>query len=353
MVYSSSAMRGYVSEDDPFAIVGPQILWAVLGIVAMLVDDADRLPLPAARVGAVPRRRRSLLLVLVFVPEPRASSSAARRAGSSSVRCRPSTRPRSPSSRWSSTSPTGWPGAARKVRGFWGGTAAVPAHRWRRSSRSSSWSPTWARPAVITLTAFTMFFVAGASLCHLGALGSAGPRWPPSRSACATTSWSASGPSSTRGRTRWATASTPSRACSRWRSAGSPGVGSAQSLGGSPAERLERLHLRDDRPGVRAHRGGRRHRPVRPPRLPGGARRARRARHVRRPARGRHHRLAVHPGVHQHRGRRRLLPVTGITLPFLSAGGSSLLVSFAAVGILLSISRETHRKGDVERRCDS
>lgn len=40
-----------------------------------------------------------------------------------------------------------------------------------------------------------------------------------------------------------------------------------------------------------------------------------------------------------------LLPVTGITLPFVSAGGSSLLVSFAAVGILLSISRETLPKG--------
>ena len=36
-----------------------------------------------------------------------------------------------------------------------------------------------------------------------------------------------------------------------------------------------------------------------------------------------------------------LLPVTGITLPFVSAGGSSLAISFAAVGILLSISRET------------
>jgi cell division protein FtsW len=36
-----------------------------------------------------------------------------------------------------------------------------------------------------------------------------------------------------------------------------------------------------------------------------------------------------------------LLPVTGITLPFVSAGGTSLVVSFAAVGILLSISRET------------
>lgn len=40
-----------------------------------------------------------------------------------------------------------------------------------------------------------------------------------------------------------------------------------------------------------------------------------------------------------------LIPVTGIPLPFVSAGGSSLLVSFAAVGILLSISRETVEKG--------
>jgi cell division protein FtsW len=40
-----------------------------------------------------------------------------------------------------------------------------------------------------------------------------------------------------------------------------------------------------------------------------------------------------------------LLPVTGIPMPFVSAGGSSLIISFAAVGILLSISRETVEKG--------
>ena len=40
-----------------------------------------------------------------------------------------------------------------------------------------------------------------------------------------------------------------------------------------------------------------------------------------------------------------LVPITGITLPFLSAGGSSLIISFAAVGILISISRETIEKG--------
>ncbi|HEX5466264.1 MAG TPA: putative lipid II flippase FtsW [Candidatus Limnocylindrales bacterium] len=40
-----------------------------------------------------------------------------------------------------------------------------------------------------------------------------------------------------------------------------------------------------------------------------------------------------------------LIPVTGITLPFVSAGGSSLIISFAAAGILLSISRETQPRG--------
>ncbi len=40
-----------------------------------------------------------------------------------------------------------------------------------------------------------------------------------------------------------------------------------------------------------------------------------------------------------------LLPLTGLPLPFLSDGGTSLVVSLAAVGILLSISRETVSRG--------
>ena len=112
-------------------------------------------------------------------------------------------------------------------------------------------------------------------------------------------------------------------------------------------ERLQRLHLRRDRPGVRADRG--RHRRDRP--VPRCWRTPASASRWRRPTRsGR----CWRPGITAWLCLQAfinigvvvaLLPITGITLPFVSAGGSSLIISFAAVGILLSISRETVEKG--------
>lgn len=44
----------------------------------------------------------------------------------------------------------------------------------------------------------------------------------------------------------------------------------------------------------------------------------------------------------------KTIPLTGVTLPFISYGGSSLLVSMLSMGIMLSISRETNRPAKEE-----
>jgi len=38
----------------------------------------------------------------------------------------------------------------------------------------------------------------------------------------------------------------------------------------------------------------------------------------------------------------KVLPLTGVTLPFMSYGGSSMVAGFMIVGLLLAISRQSH-----------
>jgi cell division protein FtsW len=42
-----------------------------------------------------------------------------------------------------------------------------------------------------------------------------------------------------------------------------------------------------------------------------------------------------------------VLPVTGITLPFVSYGGSSLVMAMMSTGALLSLSRESRRENQI------
>ncbi|HET7685839.1 MAG TPA: FtsW/RodA/SpoVE family cell cycle protein [Candidatus Limnocylindria bacterium] len=51
-------------------------------------------------------------------------------------------------------------------------------------------------------------------------------------------------------------------------------------------------------------------------------------------------------------GNLKLIPLTGITLPFVSYGGSSILASFLMLGLLLSISHRTARAVDREQGLD-
>jgi cell division protein FtsW len=168
MVYSSSAIRGYLSSDaDTFVTVGPQIQWAVLGIVAMA--GMMRVDYRYLRLASVPFFALAIvLLVLVFVPQFNIVVGG--------------------SARWLKLGPlpaihpaeiaklalviylAHWfAKRGTRVHGFWSGTvtfliivAPVIALVFKE--------PDLGTTMVITLTVFMMFFVAGANVLHLGVL---------------------------------------------------------------------------------------------------------------------------------------------------------------------------------------
>ena len=345
MVYSSSAMRGYLSaEADTFQTVGPQIQWALLGLVAMVA--MMRIDYRYLRLASIPGYVIALgLLVLVFVDEFNIVVGG--------------------SARWLRLGPLPaiHPAEMAKLalivylahwfakrgtqsRAFWGGmvpfliiAGPVMALVFRE--------PDLGTTMVIALTAFTMFFVAGANVVHLGAGRPRGLRRR-SWSGWRATRWTASGSGSTPGRTRWASGYHTVQGLLALGLGGifGSGLGESRMAGGLfvpnafndfifaiigeefglvGAAVVIALFVLLAYAGIRVALGA--------PDTFGALLAA-----------GITAWLCIQAfiniGVVV-----TLVPITGITLPFISAGGSSLIISFAAIGILLSISRETIEKG--------
>jgi cell division protein FtsW len=167
MVYSSSAMRGYLEDDDTLSIVGPQIGWAALGIAAMAL--MMRMDYRYLRLISVPAYVVAVvLLVLVFVPSLNIVVGGSARW--LKVGPLPALHPAEIAklalviylAHWFAKRGT-------KISGFWTGTvpflvivAPVVALVFRE--------PDLGTTMVLGLTALTMFYLAGANMVHLGAM---------------------------------------------------------------------------------------------------------------------------------------------------------------------------------------
>ena len=346
MVYSSSAMKAYVQYDgDTFKTVGPQVVWAFLGLLAMAI--MTRVDYRWLRIVSVPAYLAAIvLLVLVLLPGFGISVGG--------------------SARWLQIGPlpaihpaefaklaliiylAHWfAGRGGRIREFWGGTvtffvifAPVMLLVLKEPDLGTS--------AVIGLTALTMFFVAGANLAHLVAMGAAGialvvlvvSRTPYQldRVKALLDPWSdpqGIGFHTIQGLLALGLGGLVGAGLGESRLAGGlflPNasndfifaiIGEEFGLVGAGIVILLFMTI-----GYRGFRIA-----LAAPDTFGALLAA-----------GITAWLCVQAfiniGVVV-----AIIPITGITLPFISAGGSSLIISFAAVGILLSISRETVERG--------
>ena len=171
MVFSSSAMHAYIERDDTLAIVGPQIFWGALGILAMLA--VMRIDYRWLRLVSVPGYVIALvLLVLVFAP------SLNRVVGGSArwlvVGPLPAVHPAEIAKLGLIVYLAHWmANKGPRISGFRSGTIpflliALPVIGLVFKE------PDLGTTVVIALAAFTMFFAAGASLVQLGAMGAIG-----------------------------------------------------------------------------------------------------------------------------------------------------------------------------------
>nr|MDP9482821.1 putative lipid II flippase FtsW [Chloroflexota bacterium] len=170
MVYSSSAMTSFLGDDDQFKIVGPQVIWAALGLVSMAI--VARIDYRYWRLVSVPLFIVALILLVVVVFVPSLNYVVGGSARFLRIGPLPLFHPAEIAklalviylAHWFARRGSG-------VQSFWGGTviflliaAPVVLLVLREPDIGTS--------SVLAGTALVMFFVAGANLVHLGALAS-------------------------------------------------------------------------------------------------------------------------------------------------------------------------------------
>ncbi|MBI3744921.1 MAG: putative lipid II flippase FtsW [Chloroflexi bacterium] len=340
MVYSSSAMRSYVQQDDTLAIVGPQILWAALGLIAMLV--MMRVDYRLLRIVSLPGYAVAIgVLVLVFVPGlNRVVGGSARWLAVGGL---PAIHPAEIAklalilylAHWLSSRGT-------RVRGFRSGT--IPFLLITLPIIALVFKePDLGTTTVVAATAFTMFFIAGARLWQFAAMGVMGvgaalvvglQAYQMTRIRTFLDPWSdplGTGFHTIQGLLALGLGGIFGAGLGESKLAGGLYLPNAwndfifaiigEEFGMIGAVTVVALFVVLAYAGIRTA--------LRAPDTFGALL-----------ATGITAWLCIQAfiniGVVV-----AVLPVTGITLPFISAGGSSLIISFAAVGILVSISRET------------
>jgi cell division protein FtsW len=344
MVYSSSAIKSYLARDDPFAIVGPQILWAALGLVAMVV--MMRVDYRWLRVASVPLFIVGIAgLLLVFVPAINVEVGG--------------------SARWLRIGPLPAVHPAEFMKlalvvylACWFAKRGTAVHGLLSGTLPFLvitgpvvmlvlLEPDMGTASVLGFTAFTMFFLAGANLVHLiGLAGAAIPTvtlvfmqgFQKDRITAWLDPWNSAsslGFHSIQGFLALALGGVFGAGLGESRLAGGLFLPNAfndfifaivgEEFGLLGAGLVIVLFLAIGFLGVRTSLGA--------PDTFGAMLAAGITAWICLQA---FINIAVVVG---------LIPVTGIPLPFVSAGGSSLVISFAAIGILLSVSRETVEKG--------
>lgn len=344
MVYSSSAIKAYLQQNDPFAIVGPQIQWAVLGLVAMVV--MMRIDYRWLRVVSVPLFIAGVIgLLLVFIPAINIEVGG--------------------SARWLKIGPLPAVHPAEFMKlalvvylAHWFAKRGTAIHGLLSGTLPFLviagpvvvlvlLEPDLGTSSVLALTAFTMFFLAGANVLHMAGMAAAAVSavllvyirgYQIDRITAWLDPWNAPPDltfHSIQGYFALALGGVFGAGLGESRLAGGLFLPNAfndfifaivgEEFGLIGGGLVIALFLAIGYLGIRTSLGA--------PDTFGAMLAAGITAWICLQA-------FINIGVVV-----GLIPVTGIPLPFVSAGGSSLIISFAAIGILLSVSRETVEKG--------